>query len=248
MPKRKRKDDHNITTSPHPHPPIPPSELLSCSSRMASLTKEKSSRKVDNNTVKSLASIIDITDCPEKQSGSHQSDQNLNHTILLRHPRYYMGRQYVRRNSSKTAGTSTSHGKVTPSQAVEMRFPDSNKSSGKDGGQYAGGDQELEFCRAKRARSSSLSAAVNTAASPSSSRDAAKMACGICERLLKRKPYITLDNAISTGDISVVAVLVCGHVYHADCLEQGTSDENRHDPPCPMCSGLLQQTAVDGLD
>ncbi|XP_047309186.1 uncharacterized protein LOC124912587 isoform X3 [Impatiens glandulifera] len=215
MPKRKRKDDHNITTSPHPHPPIPPSELLSCSSRMASLTKEqKSSRKVDNNTVKSLASIIDITDCPEKQSGSHQSDQNLNHTILLRHPRYYMGRQYVRRNSSKTAG----------------------------------GDQELEFCRAKRARSSSLSAAVNTAASPSSSRDAAKMACGICERLLKRKPYITLDNAISTGDISVVAVLVCGHVYHADCLEQGTSDENRHDPPCPMCSGLLQQTAVDGLD
>ncbi|KAI3801797.1 hypothetical protein L1987_29913 [Smallanthus sonchifolius] len=53
------------------------------------------------------------------------------------------------------------------------------------------------------------------------SGDSMKMMCGLC--------------SASTSDNSVVAVLVCGHIYHADCLETRTPYEDRRDPPCPLC-------------
>lgn len=34
----------------------------------------------------------------------------------------------------------------------------------------------------------------------------------------------------------VVAVLVCGHLYHAACLEKMTSELDQYDPPCPVCT------------
>ncbi|KAL2929763.1 ERAD-associated E3 ubiquitin-protein ligase HRD1B [Bienertia sinuspersici] len=40
-------------------------------------------------------------------------------------------------------------------------------------------------------------------------------------------------------ELSIVAVLVCGHLFHADCLEQTTRFEDRRDPPCPVCSGFV---------
>lgn len=43
---------------------------------------------------------------------------------------------------------------------------------------------------------------------------------------------------MSCNELSVVSVLVCGHVYHADCLEQRTSLEEQRDPSCPMCADL----------
>lgn len=70
------------------------------------------------------------------------------------------------------------------------------------------------------------------------SADPMKMLCGICQKPLRRKPFF-LGITLSSTEVSVVAVLVCGHVYHADCLEQKTSFEDRRDPPCPMCVGLL---------
>ncbi|KAJ8533692.1 hypothetical protein K7X08_007016 [Anisodus acutangulus] len=45
--------------------------------------------------------------------------------------------------------------------------------------------------------------------------------CGICAKLLNEL---------------VVAVLVCGHVFHAECLENMTSEINRYDPGCPVCT------------
>ncbi|MCD7447089.1 hypothetical protein HAX54_023118 [Datura stramonium] len=45
--------------------------------------------------------------------------------------------------------------------------------------------------------------------------------CGICAKLLNEL---------------VVAVLVCGHVFHAECLENMTSEINRYDPVCPVCT------------
>lgn len=34
----------------------------------------------------------------------------------------------------------------------------------------------------------------------------------------------------------VVAVLECGHLYHADCLEHLTPEISKYDPPCPVCT------------
>lgn len=34
----------------------------------------------------------------------------------------------------------------------------------------------------------------------------------------------------------VVAVLVCGHLYHSECLEKVTTESNQYDPPCPVCT------------
>ncbi|XWS27082.1 hypothetical protein CRYUN_Cryun26dG0086100 [Craigia yunnanensis] len=102
----------------------------------------------------------------------------------------------------------------------------SNPPTSRDG-------REKTFGRPERIRSSSM---VMDAVSP----DKAKMICGECQKHLRRKPYF-LGNTLASGEFSVVAVLVCGHVYHADCLEERTSLEDRCDPPCPSCSGSSSQ-------
>ncbi|XP_057975767.1 uncharacterized protein LOC131163079 [Malania oleifera] len=55
--------------------------------------------------------------------------------------------------------------------------------------------------------------------------------CGACSKILTERP----EKIIATNELSVVAVLVCGHVYHADCLETMTLEANRYDPACPIC-------------
>lgn len=94
--------------------------------------------------------------------------------------------------------------------------------------------KEKPFFRPARIRSSYL--VVDAA-----SADPMKMLCGICQKPLRRKPFF-LGITLSSTEVSVVAVLVCGHVYHADCLEQKTSFEDRRDPPCPLCAGLLPKS------
>ncbi|KAE8712661.1 putative NAD(P)-binding Rossmann-fold superfamily protein [Hibiscus syriacus] len=53
--------------------------------------------------------------------------------------------------------------------------------------------------------------------------------CGACSKLLAER------SARSSNEISVVSVLVCGHVYHAECLETMTPEADRYDPACPIC-------------
>ncbi|EPS67585.1 hypothetical protein M569_07191, partial [Genlisea aurea] len=60
--------------------------------------------------------------------------------------------------------------------------------------------------------------------------------CRLCQKRLKKSVFIS-GSSLSSHDLSVVAVLVCGHAYHADCLERKTDPENRQDPLCPLCLG-----------
>ncbi|XP_074280124.1 uncharacterized protein LOC141605314 [Silene latifolia] len=46
--------------------------------------------------------------------------------------------------------------------------------------------------------------------------------CGACLRVMP--------------EFSVVAVLVCGHVYHSECLETMTNEAEKYDPVCPICT------------
>ncbi|CAL1414799.1 unnamed protein product [Linum trigynum] len=87
-----------------------------------------------------------------------------------------------------------------------------------------------DFTRPERIRFSSL---VTDAVSSSS--DSIKVVCGICQKLLRRKPCSLGDSPSSSGEFAVVAVLVCGHMYHAECLEGKTSLEHTCDPRCPLC-------------
>lgn len=68
----------------------------------------------------------------------------------------------------------------------------------------------------------------NTHPSPSVFADL--QTCGVCSKLLKERASITHKYEIST-----VAVLVCGHVCHAECLESVTAETDRFEPPCPVC-------------
>ncbi|KAG1342837.1 hypothetical protein COCNU_05G010660 [Cocos nucifera] len=60
--------------------------------------------------------------------------------------------------------------------------------------------------------------------------------CKVCSKQLKERSPWSTQKIMSTNELSVVAVLVCGHVYHVDCLENMTPEAERYDPPCPVCT------------
>ncbi|BFG41464.1 hypothetical protein CerSpe_277380 [Prunus speciosa] len=60
--------------------------------------------------------------------------------------------------------------------------------------------------------------------------------CGVCSKLLTEKSSWSGQKIIANNELSVVAVLICGHVYHAECLENMTSEINKYDPACPLCT------------
>ncbi|KAI9388814.1 hypothetical protein POPTR_009G120000v4 [Populus trichocarpa] len=60
--------------------------------------------------------------------------------------------------------------------------------------------------------------------------------CGICLKLLTEKSLWSSQKLIASNELSVVAVLTCGHAYHAECLEALTPEINKYDPACPFCT------------
>ncbi|XP_017185945.1 uncharacterized protein [Malus domestica] len=60
--------------------------------------------------------------------------------------------------------------------------------------------------------------------------------CGVCSKLLAEKSSWSSQKIIATNELSVVSVLICGHVYHAECLENMTPEINKYDPACPVCT------------
>ncbi|KAF9619412.1 hypothetical protein IFM89_006599 [Coptis chinensis] len=59
--------------------------------------------------------------------------------------------------------------------------------------------------------------------------------CGVCSKLLTERSSWSSQKIIANNELSVVGVLVCGHVYHAECLENMTPETERYDPSCPAC-------------
>ncbi|GMI81192.1 hypothetical protein HRI_001788400 [Hibiscus trionum] len=200
------------------------SEDMPCSSGTELLTKEPwlnmdASVDVGGSSVKIL----------HHNSSVAQRHYNLGRSIFSKRygSRRYYDQQYQRQNSGNHSNPSTSRGKISPlhDERLPFKFTGSNSESGcqADGRHQA-------FGRPERIRSSLL---VMDAVSP----EKMKMICGICQKHLRRKPYFLGNALAASAEFSVVAVLVCGDAFHADCLEQRTSHENRCDPLCPLCSG-----------
>ena len=78
--------------------------------------------------------------------------------------------------------------------------------------------------------------ALNSKIDRSSPPSADLQTCRVCAKLLKEKSPWSAQKIVTTNELSVAAVLVCGHVYHADCLESMMSETDRYDPPCPVCT------------
>lgn len=72
---------------------------------------------------------------------------------------------------------------------------------------------------------------VSRASGPSSGSPSIDLqTCGICTKLLTER------SSWAANELSVVSVLICGHVFHAECLESMTPEINKYDPACPVCT------------
>ncbi|KAJ0095237.1 hypothetical protein Patl1_15965 [Pistacia atlantica] len=69
--------------------------------------------------------------------------------------------------------------------------------------------------------------------------------CGLCERFLSQRSPWSSRRIVRSGDMPVVGVLSCRHVFHAECLEQATPKTHRGDPPCPLCVRLQEENSPD---
>ncbi|OIT07480.1 PREDICTED: uncharacterized protein LOC109213432 [Nicotiana attenuata] len=81
--------------------------------------------------------------------------------------------------------------------------------------------ESMSFHRDKVSRASGRS---------SSSPSVDLQTCGICTKLLTER------TSWASNELAVVSVLICGHVFHAECLESMTPEINKYDPACPVCT------------
>ncbi|CAA7020633.1 unnamed protein product [Microthlaspi erraticum] len=73
--------------------------------------------------------------------------------------------------------------------------------------------------------------------------DYQQQTCGACSRPLSEKSMWSSQKIFMTNELSVSAILACGHVYHGECLEQMTPEIDKFDPSCPICTLGEKKTA-----
>ncbi|KAK3223014.1 hypothetical protein Dsin_010039 [Dipteronia sinensis] len=69
--------------------------------------------------------------------------------------------------------------------------------------------------------------------------------CVLCEKFLSQRSPWSSRRIVKSGDMPVVGVLSCRHVFHAECLEQTTPKAHKSDPPCPLCVRSLEENSPD---
>ncbi|CAI9758926.1 unnamed protein product [Fraxinus pennsylvanica] len=218
MAKRKRTDLDETPPSSDFMPQSPQTDMFS---------KRKSSHQAEYGAAQPPLSTLDSRDNSMKIPQGHLSPRGPGCGLLLRHPHHCFSRHYSRRSANHSeASTSNRKGHPVYDMKLSFKLPSKEHSDSQ-----RKESRERTSHKPGRIRSSSL--VMNAV-----SADVRKMQCGICQKLVRKKPFI-LGNSMSSSDLSVDAVLVCGHVYHADCLEEKTSHEDRRDPPCPLCASWL---------
>ncbi|KAI4377171.1 hypothetical protein MLD38_014847 [Melastoma candidum] len=227
MGKRKKLDDRVVTPPPPPPPPLPPppGDMIACTSGVESSSRKKFLSSSDFVGYEPLSPNVNIRDSSwdrviVRSSSTHRR-HNLRRSMLLKRSRNRHGHHYWR-NSGVHANPSTSYGKVTPPWDEKLSFKLDRWQNLEH--PHFSVDSDRSFVPPERIRSSSF--------------DAELLPCLICVKLLRKKPYL-LGSFHFSGEHGVVAVLVCGHTYHADCLEKETPTENKSDPPCPICLGSI---------
>lgn len=223
MGKRKRRAEPNRAST---------SDVLPQSSEMDAFPQQEPSPEVENSASTPIATILDVVDSSVKLQKISQlpvQQHRLSRVMLLRNPSLY-ARKYSRRNTSTNADASTSHEKVIPSHDENKIPKTDNKSHSDDFEQQT----ETTAARTVQRPAEPMVNSFSTDAPPSHNM---KNMCRICYRPLKKKAE-NPGQSFSHAEPSVVAVLVCGHLYHADCLEERTSPEDQTDPSCPLCGSL----------
>ncbi|XP_071737199.1 uncharacterized protein [Rutidosis leptorrhynchoides] len=217
MGKRKRRTDRNKT------PPSP--ALTSHSSQRDSSFKEKSSHSRGSNGLKhassSLSNIMERSSSSvHYQSSAHQRHHNVSRALFSRAPQHYYNVRHSQRNTADHAGPSTSHGK-TALHDDKLQWKSGHKAESGFG--YRAGKRDKASRKMDRIRSNPLiyhgprKLDIIGADCP----DFGNILCRLCQQVMREGP--------------VLAVLVCGHIYHDDCLVKRTRDEDKSDPPCPLC-------------
>ncbi|KAI3509603.1 hypothetical protein L1887_24998 [Cichorium endivia] len=113
----------------------------------------------------------------------------------------------------------SSDGSSEPTYSELMSFYNNSK-------RWSFDSESLSFSRDRVSRSSGR---------VSSSPSIDVQPCGVCSKLLTERSHWGAHKMAANG-LPVVAVLMCGHVYHAECLENMTPEVNKYDPACPVCT------------
>ncbi|KAG5226025.1 homeobox protein [Salix suchowensis] len=191
MGKRKRSSgDHKKTKCTSSSDDIP------CSSGTELLSGQKS-YLLDSSELRPLSPRVDVSGGSLKllniHSHAHQN-YNLGRSIVLKRSRHHYGHQYSRRNSGSHADASTSRGKTALSCDERLTFKLSSHLNSEPGCHTG-----IRFSRPDRVRFSSL-------VMDAVSSDALRIVCGICQKLVRRRPYF-IGNALTAGEFSVKQVL-----------------------------------------
>ncbi|KAE8667401.1 60S ribosomal protein L44 [Hibiscus syriacus] len=166
-----------------------------------------------------------ITKWPLRSPGHHLSCQvSDNRTLGLESPnRYSVGEERLVMPSWNNESTGGS--RCGSSDGWSMHAFSELPTSGRE--RWSFDNDTWGFHRERISKSSG-----RTSGSPSVDLQT----CGVCSKLLSEKSLWSTQKIIISNDLSVVSVLTCGHVYHAECLENMTPEIGKYDPACPICT------------